>query len=366
MINYDKQQVKESLSTEDIFQLLQEWGGDPEYTSFGIICSTICHNEPGVGSRKLYYYENSGLFRCYTQCGEYFDVFSLAIKIFKIQKRKEIDLNEAIRWIAQKFNIAGEQVKDDEEQLEDWKILDNYNRIQEIEIKTNHIILQEYNSDILENFNYKIKIRPWLNEEISTQVLKESHIGFYPGDDQITIPHYDASGRFIGLRGRTLCKEEGERYGKYRPMKINGILYTHPLGMNLYNLNNSKENIKVMGKAFVFEGEKSALKFRSYFGSENDLSVACCGSSVSNYQIQLLIEAGAKEIIIALDRQFQQIGDNEFRNLKKNLLKIRDRYKNDVLISFIFDKQMLTGYKDSPIDCGKDIFLQLFKERIVL
>ena len=35
-------------------------------------------------------------------------------------------------------------------------------------------------------------------------------------------------------------------------------------------------------------------------------------------------------------------------------------------LSFIFDKKMVTGYKDSPIDCGKDIFLQLFKERIIL
>jgi hypothetical protein len=42
------------------------------------------------------------------------------------------------------------------------------------------------------------------------------------------------------------------------------------------------------------------------------------------------------------------------------------KYKNYVNISFIFDKKMITGYKDSPIDCGKEIFLHLFKERIVL
>ena len=58
--------------------------------------------------------------------------------------------------------------------------------------------------------------------------------------------------------------------------------------------------------------EKSCLKYQSYFGLENDISVACCGSSVSAYQIQLLIEAGAEEIIIAFDRQFKEIGDNEF------------------------------------------------------
>ena len=37
----------------------------------------------------------------------------------------------------------------------------------------------------------------------------------------ITIPHFDKDGRFIGLRGRALCEEEAERFGKYRPLKIN-------------------------------------------------------------------------------------------------------------------------------------------------
>lgn len=191
-------------------------------------------------------------------------------------------------------------------------------------------------------------------------------IGFYPGGDQITIPHFDINGRFIGLRGRTLCKEEGERFGKYRPLKIGKDLYNHPLGMSLYNLNNSKDNIRLVKKAIVFEGEKSTLLYQSYFGLENDISVACCGSSLSTYQVQELIDSGAEEIIIAFDRQFQEIGDEEFQHLKRNLLKLRAKYKNYVNISFIFDKNMITGYKDSPIDCGPEIFLKLFKERIVL
>ena len=41
------------------------------------------------------------------------------------------------------------------------------------------------------------------------------------------------------------------------------------------------------------------------------------------------------------------------------------KYGNSLPISFIIDKNELTGYKDSPIDCGKDIFLQLYKERVV-
>ena len=33
---------------------------------------------------------------------------------------------------------------------------------------------------------------------------------------------------------------------------------------------------------------------------------------------------------------------------------------------YIFDKKMTLDYKSSPIDEGKEKFLQLFKERIIL
>ena len=121
-----------------------------------------------------------------------------------------------------------------------------------------------------------------------------------------------------------------------------------------------------MKKAIVYESEKSTLLYKSYFGLDNDISVACCGSSLSAYQVQLLLDLGVEEIIVAFDRQFQNIGDDEFKHLKRNLLKIQNKYKNFALISFIFDKNKITEYKASPIDEGPEKFLQLFKERIVL
>ena len=159
MIVFDKHEIRESLSLEDIFGLLHEWGGDPEYAVFGILCSTICHNAPGEGSRKLYFYENTGLFKCYTGCeNSTFDIFELTMKIANIQWHKEYDLNDAVRWIASKFGISGtyEDGPDDEE-LEDWKYLANYERIQEIELKGTEVVLKEYDDVILSRFNYDIK-----------------------------------------------------------------------------------------------------------------------------------------------------------------------------------------------------------------
>ena len=368
MLVYDKKEIKDLLGIDDIYNLLNEWGADPEYTEFGILSATVCHNAPGDGSRKLYFYSNSNLFHCYTGCADpSFDIFELTIKIFEIQHNRKIDLNEAVRYIAARHGYGGRLEETPEEGLKDWAILSNYDRIQNIELGEKKVAtLKEYDDIILSRFNYDLKITPWLNENISQEVIEKSKIGFYPGGDQITIPHFDVNGRFVGLRGRTLCADEGEIYGKYRPLKINKLMYNHPLGMNLYGLNWSKNAIGIIKKAIVFESEKSVLKYASYFGWENNISVACCGSNLSAYQVQLLIDAGAEEIVVAFDRQFQELGDDEFKKLKTNLVKLHGKYKNNINMSFIFDKKKLTGYKDSPVDCGSEIFLTLFKERIVL
>lgn len=113
--------------------------------------------------------------------------------------------------------------------------------------------------------------------------------------------------------------------------------------------------------------EKACLLYRTYFGAENDISVACCGSNLIRYQFNLLKSFGVSEIIIAFDRQFQEIGDKEYKQWIKKLTEIYKKYSGEALISFIFDK---TGdqleYKASPIDQGKDLFLKLFSERIYL
>ena len=145
MINYDKDEIKNNLDVEQIFELLEEWGGEPEYTDFGLTSLTICHNPKGEdGSRKLYYYDNSKLFQCWTSCGG-FDIFELVLKIADLQWGKNIGLNEAIRWITFRFGISGEYIEADElKTIEDWEILANYNKLKSITIQDNNIILEKY------------------------------------------------------------------------------------------------------------------------------------------------------------------------------------------------------------------------------
>ena len=85
-IRFDKDEIKNSLTTEQVEQFLAEHGGEPVKRIGTLVSRTICHNPAdGKGSHKLYYYENTGLFRCYTGCEEsIFDIFELCIKVMNI------------------------------------------------------------------------------------------------------------------------------------------------------------------------------------------------------------------------------------------------------------------------------------------
>lgn len=345
--------------------MLVEFGAEPQYCNFGIISQTICHNKPSEGSRKLYYYENTGLFHCYTECGS-FDPFELVIKVANIQWGRTYDLNDAIRYVAIRYGINIEVDAQNDSDLNDWLILNKYDRLQSVDIKDYRAKLKPFDGSIMNQFNYKVKIKPWLDEGISQEILDEARIGYYAGGAQITIPHYDKDGDLVGIRGRALDKTDIDAYGKYRPLYVSGQLYNHSLGMNLYNIDKSKANIQQAKCAIIFESEKSCLKYRTYFGADNDISVACCGSNISMWQVQLLLDVGAKEMIIAFDRQFQEPHDVEWEHWTKHLTNLNDKFKNYINVSIIFDKNMITGYKDAPIDDGKEIFLQLWKERIKL
>lgn len=357
------EEIKNNLTIDQVYDFLNALDGSPHKQNENLILSrTICH---GGDSHKLYYYDNTKLFRCYTECSSSFDIYDLFIKIQK-QEGKEISLIQAVYFIINFFQININNFgipQEDNNQLEDWKILNSYLKNQEQKEKQ-IVEFKFYNEDILKYLPHP-RILDWEKEGITREVMEHCGICYNPVSQGIVIPHYNPEGKLIGIRERTLIKEN-ELDGKYKPAILNYQMYSHPLGFNLYNLNNSKDGIKALGKAIVFEGEKSCLLCQSYFGIENDTSVAVCGSNLTNYQVELLISAGAKEIIIAFDRQFKKIGDEEWKGWTKKLKDLNKKYGTKVEITFIFDKWNLLDYKMSPIDNGKEIFLELFNKRISL
>lgn len=370
MKKYDKDEIKNSLTLQQVYDFVAEHGGDPRYDATQTNCfvsRTICHNPAGEGSHKLYFYDNTKLFRCYTSCNDAFDIFDLVRKIMEV-RGEEWTLIRAVKYVAHYFGIAAadeENFDSVQEKLRDWEILRNYKQNSDFTVNKKVVEFREINEDVLK-FLPRPCIQPWVNEGIKQEIMDARGICYDPVGQSIIIPHYDDKGQLIGIRARTLIKEE-EVYGKYRPAVLNGVMYSHPLGFALYNLNFSKQNIRNLGIALVAEGEKSCLKYASIFGPENDITVATCGSNLIQHQVDLLIKHGAKEIVIGFDKQFREIGDKEYHQWVKKLTAFHEKYGKQIKISFMFDKTgSLLQYKEAPFDASKETLLTLFKERISL
>lgn len=367
--NYNKDKIKSELTIDQVAELVSELHGEPIKNGNVLVCKTICHNsiqELDQASHKLYYYENTGLFHCYTGCSEpTFDIFDLVLRV-KSHENPNYQLPQAIDFVARYFGYSSENNFEEESYLkEDLTYLEKYDRINNIKIETQEVELKEYNDTILKNLPKPV-ITPWIEDGISQDIMNYYEICYDPKNCGIVIPHRDINGRLVGIRERNLSEENIEKYGKYRPAYIAGKMYNHPLSFNLYGLYQNKENIRRIKKVFVFESEKAVMQYATMFGQENNIAVGVCGSSFINYQFWLLVGLGVQEVIIGLDKQFQELGDSEFKKLTHNLKNIHNKYGKYVTLSLLWDKENLLGYKDSPTDKDRDIFEELYKRRINL
>lgn len=366
-MRFDKDEIKNSLTIEQVEQFLAEHGGEPVKRIGTLVSRTICHNPAdGSGSYKLYYYDNTHLFKCYTGCAETggFDIFDLVRKIMKIQSNIEMSLYDAQIYIINFFSLdVVNDFQKDTNKNSDFQILNKWRRNKQADDKQKIVEFSKIDPRILKHFPLG-NIKPWVDEGISQFVMDNHGICFDPYNWGIIIPHHDKDWNLIGIRERTLIKDN-EATGKYKPAIINGKMYNHPLGFNLYNLNFSKEMIKQNKKVIIGEGEKFCLMFESMFNV--DISVACCGSNLTSHQFKLLQDLGVEEIIIAFDKQFNKPGDDEWKRWTKKLTEIHKKYSGFVKISFMFDtKGDLLGYKDSPIDKGREVFEYLYENRLTL
>ena len=354
MLVYDKQKIKDMITTEDIYSLLEYLGADPKWIGDDIVCRTICHN----GDKDaLYYYSNSRLFHCYSDgCGS-FDVFELA------SKTQGLDFNKSVEWVADYFRLFA-YANEGEQKVQDWEILQRYE--ENLDIRSGHdfLSLPEYPASVIQYYPQP-EILPWTREGISKDVCDLACIHYDPTEGSILIPHFDASNRIVGIRKRTLVKDQ-EKYGKYIPWQHGDTIYRHPLAFNLYGLNWAKRAVTERKVAIVVEGEKSVLQYMSMFSPSDNLCVGICGQNMSAFQFKLLYDLGIRELAIGLDKDFEELGDDLFEKVVDRLVKLNGKFAQYVNVSFLFDKYGLLPYKGSPTDAGKDVFEYLWKNRVVI
>ena len=358
----DHERLKQQLTKDDIISILSSLGADAptEDIKGNLVFPTLCHNAYN-GSYKLYYYNNTKLFKCYTECNEAFDIFEL------IERHKKL-LDEPwkfenslfyvmdITGYASYFNDDNDSVINlHEHRINDWEFLNRYKKVKKKTIK-----LPQYDETILNSYK-KYYHQEWIDEEISIPAMKKFNIRYDVFNNKIIIPHYDIHNQLIGIRGRSLNVEEIEMGYKYMPVKVENFIYSHPVSCNLYGLNFNIETIKKLKKVFIVEGEKSVLKIESYYPNHN-FSVAVCGDKISDFQKELILKH-VDEVIIGFDKESIYAP----RKVNPDLVKIRkiaQKFSPYVQTFIVADKKNLLSIKDSPVDKGQDVLEELMKTKV--
>ena len=340
--------IIEQLDDNKVMKMLDKL--DIPYQDKGdyLLMPTVCHNTSvEEASWKLYYYKNTHIFHCYTECQSQ-SIFTFLKHYYEcrdIEYDWHIDIYELIRDCSY---FSEDTIKSNSYKA----IRDDYS------LRKERHQLPAYPNEIMEAF---IKYYPveWLKDGITKESMDKYNIRFSPSQNKIIIPHYDEGGRLIGIRGRALNPEDIEQWGKYMPVMIENKIYSHPLSLNLYGLNRTKENIKASGIAYLGEAEKFCLQIESF--DMPNCSAAVCGNKLNKYALDILIRTcHPQEIVICFDKEELPYEDKYFNHLYE-LCKKYQAYSN---FSFIYDKENLLKLKDSPTDCGQEIFAKLIKKRV--
>lgn len=349
--SYTNEEIINAFGLEEVEKFLQSLGvEDIEVEDDYLICPTICHNPlDQADNMKLYYYNKTKNFHCYTECSCNFSIVSLYQRYMSIN-HQDVSYGEALDYL-RRFVVVKERVgprPSHETYVPIWRK------------KEDIITLPAYSEAALDMF-VPFSHPLWEEEGIPPETQKRFGIRFSYEQNKIIIPHRDIDGRLVGIRSRAI-EEEDLAFGKYRPAQIGQTMYNHQLGFNLYGLWEHRAAIKAFGCAIIYEGEKSVLKDDAFYG-QYSVAVATCGSQLNRFQIALLLrKLFVSNITLAYDKEYDLPFSPEGKTYREKLIEKCERYKGLANFSYIFDEKGLLDKKDAPCDKGKEV-LEKLKER---
>ena len=353
--------ILDMITTSDIVQLVSKFG-IPEtsirYYNNQLIMPTGCHNEIiGTAKHKLYYYEDSKKFHCYTCCGS-MNPFEFVVQAYRTRGIKYSLSNAAIiieRIIQERlrdgFAIVTPPSNVKKEIEEDW-----------------HKSLTEYNPSIMNCFSRNKKyLKVWEKEGISFDAMDKFGIKFDMIRNRMVIPIYDDKGVFVGAKVRNFNQEDIENGRKYMPLIHNNEIYTYDKGKILYGLNFNKKNIKNAKRAIIFESEKSTILYESLYVGNKAVSIG--GSNISIYQAELLKQYKVETVVLALDNDYSLLPNengeyDKYFGLYKMLKEANKLDAKGFNVEIVYDwEQSFLENKDAPIDKGREIWNKLYRNR---
>lgn len=364
---FDMKKTKESLSTDQVTQAVCALGSaEPRVDGKGNLrFQTVCHHGD---SFNLCYFADTQCFHCYTHCKENFDIFEL------IRRSKGFDgYGEAIHWLVQTLRLdASEDETQEPQELEtsdEWDLFEKKKAYDEAAAKASAPI-PVIDDSTLGFFGPLDAPREWLDDGISADVMAAYGIRIDSARQRIIIPHRDIGGQLIGIRCRNYDQEWLDNGCKYMPASIEGVMYAHPLGRNLFGLYQNKDMIMRLHKALICESEKSVMQCATMYGMENNFCVATCGHAISSAQAKLLLDIGVNEIILGYDHDVELTRDEHgnkddaTKAFEQELLDVVRPYTQYFAVSVIIDYCNTLGHKHSPTDDGKEKLEALMRSKI--
>ena len=338
------------MTTNDVIKLMYELGSEDFKEQNGeLIFQSVCHSSEKY---KLYYYPDTKRFHCYSNCNN-MSVYDVIMRV------KETDFRGAFNFLKGFIGGYNRTIVGFGNNAPRKKVL-----LEEVEVPTIEPIKKQF----LYNMYSNQYIKEWLQEGITGNAMEKFKIRYDEKGERAIIPHFDINNKCVGVRVRNFNELELLKgKPKYMPLWYDDICYSHPLGGNLYGLNIAKDNIKKYKKVIITEGEKSCLLYESYYPN-NNLCVSLCGSNFSNVHKKMLLDLGVKEIILCLDRQYEDENSIEGKEWREKIHKNLSNLSPYCKVSYVWDtdENNLLGYKDSPLDQGKEVFEKLIKSRITI
>lgn len=210
-----------------------------------------------------------------------------------------------------------------------------------------------YEHPIIPEAEYeKYSIEPvteWLNEGIEQSVINRFNIRIDNDCNRIVYPVRDIHGTLINIKART-------RYPNYKELRLPKYINYYKVGCMDYfqSLDLTLPFVKEKNEIILFESIKSTMKAYGW-GYRNCVSAE--KHTLTPEQISLLVKLKVN-VVFAYDSDV----DYRDQKVKENI----DRLKRITNVFLIEDRQKLLGgpdAKNSPADCGRDIWEELYSAK---
>ena len=260
------------------------------------------HNEK---TPSFYVSPSKGIFKCFG-CGEAGDVVKF------LMKHEHYTYPEALRWLAQKYNIEIQEEEQTEEQKERQNERDALFHVSEFAQKyfadllyndemgravgLSYFHSRGLSDEVIKNFGLGYCLDEWSSftdyarkngysdavlEKTGLTIFKEdTHKSYDRFRGRVMFPIYSISGRVLGFSGRVLSSEK--QAAKYVNSPDSDIYNKSRI---LYGLYQARTAISKANKCFLVEGNIDVISMHQS-GVEN--TVASCGTSLTTEQIRLI------------------------------------------------------------------------------